>query len=63
MLSKQAIEYCEKTRGINYAGCGSDYGFCKLCREQTNSKEQLIKLINKINNYGYTERINIKKIN
>ena len=50
-LSKNSIKYCNTIRGKNYKGCGIDYYFCKLCRENTYTAEQLNNKINKINLY------------
>jgi len=54
-LSKESIEYCKIIRGKNHKGCGSDYEFCKLCRETTYTAEQLNDITKKINDYAKTK--------
>ena len=51
-LSKESIHYCNLIRGRNYKGCGSDYEFCKLCRENTFTANQLNNRTKKINDYA-----------
>ena len=48
-LSKKASDYCEKIRGKNYQGCGSDKEFCKLCRDNIKTIEQFNTRNKKIN--------------
>lgn len=54
-LSKESIEYCNSIRGKYYKGCGSDYEFCKLCRENTFTSDQLNDRTKKINDYAKTK--------
>ena len=50
-ISEEAIKYCNNIRGKNYSGCGSDYDFCKLCRTNASSSDQLNRNRIDINNY------------